>query len=190
MWIVGFRHAVRTEAVESPAMDAGLAAVCGALAGSVATIGAALATGWSSREQAKIAARAEHRRQRRDARQATYEAYIAAARATHEFMKSLSDEPEELTRQEARAVMKEMDTQHVRVHLAGPEAIHDAAFEVAKAGGSCFHAISRFIAIDGESLQDRVPIYMSLDTAAVDLRETLWRFIEASHNALDDDGTN
>ncbi|MCX4881938.1 hypothetical protein [Streptomyces sp. NBC_00847] len=57
-------------------MDAGLAAVLGALAGAVATTGAAFATGWATREQARIAARAEHQRQRRDAREAVYEKFI------------------------------------------------------------------------------------------------------------------
>jgi hypothetical protein len=57
-------------------MDAGLAAALGALAGAAATTGAAFVTGWSTREQARIAARAEHRRQRRDARQSVYEEFI------------------------------------------------------------------------------------------------------------------
>lgn len=60
-------------------MDAGLAAVLGALAGSVATIGAALATGWSQREGARIAARSEHRRERREPRHEVYRQFIAEA---------------------------------------------------------------------------------------------------------------
>jgi hypothetical protein len=60
-------------------MDAGLAAVLGALAGAVATTGAAFATGWATREQAKIAARGEHRRQRRDARHGVYKEFISTA---------------------------------------------------------------------------------------------------------------
>ncbi|MET8706526.1 hypothetical protein [Streptomyces californicus] len=170
-------------------MDAGLAAVCGALAGSVATIGAAFAAGWSSREQAKITARAEHRRQRRDARQAIYENFIAAGRATHAVTKNISGDPVDFSREEYRTAMREMDSLHVRVHLAGPASLHDAAHEVAQAGGRCFMAINEFLDSGDRPVADRVPIYISADAAAADLREALWRFIEGSHKALDDDGT-
>lgn len=51
----------------------------GALAGSVATIGAALATGWAQREGARITARSEHRRQRLEPRTAIYKEFISHA---------------------------------------------------------------------------------------------------------------
>ncbi|NEA63929.1 hypothetical protein [Streptomyces sp. SID12488] len=58
-------------------MDAGIAAVSGALAGSVATIGAAFATGWWQRENTRITARAAYRK---DQRQPRYDAYKSLIR--------------------------------------------------------------------------------------------------------------
>ncbi|MFB6876883.1 hypothetical protein [Streptomyces sp. NPDC056323] len=126
-------------------MDAGLAAVLGALAGSVATIGAALATGWSAREQAKMAARAEHLRQRRDARQAVYEEFIDAAHAHSDLTKILlAPAPEDFDDMERlrilppgmdlAAVIEESRSLHetvtriaTRVQLAGPKEVSAAA---------------------------------------------------------------
>ncbi|MGW7548452.1 hypothetical protein ACWGKQ_46160 [Streptomyces sp. NPDC054770] len=68
-------------------MDAGLAAVLGALAGAVATTGAAFAAGWSAREQAKFAARAEHKRQRREPREKAYKAFLSEAIALRELLR-------------------------------------------------------------------------------------------------------
>ncbi|MCF3119693.1 hypothetical protein IPZ68_08215 [Streptomyces arenae] len=60
-------------------MDAGLAAVCGALAGSVATIGAALAAGWAQREGARIAARSVYQKEQRQPRMDAYRSLITHA---------------------------------------------------------------------------------------------------------------
>ncbi|MGW2380202.1 hypothetical protein [Streptomyces sp. NPDC001658] len=59
-------------------MDAGLAAVCGALAGAAGTVGAGIATGWTQRQVARITARAEHTRQRRESRLSVYKEFISA----------------------------------------------------------------------------------------------------------------
>lgn len=129
-------------------MDAGLAAVLGALAGAVATTGAAFATGWSAREQAKMAARAEHLRQRRDARQAVYEEFIAAAAAHSDLTKILLlpapedfDDIERLRLlpdgmdlqdviRESKSLHKNLREIATRVQIAGPKEVSTAATAV------------------------------------------------------------
>lgn len=84
---IGACSAVREEVPVSPppawagdrstlcAMDAGLAAVLGAVAGAVATF----VTGRTSRDQAQFAAKVEHVRQRREGRELAYRGFVSAA---------------------------------------------------------------------------------------------------------------
>ncbi|WP_399942817.1 hypothetical protein ACGH52_26255 [Streptomyces sp. BBFR25] len=63
-------------------MDAGLAAIGGAVVGSFATLGASLAAGWYQREGVRITARSEHRKQRHNAQEGAYREYIKAVTET------------------------------------------------------------------------------------------------------------
>ncbi|MFJ7112660.1 hypothetical protein ACIQW4_05640 [Streptomyces albogriseolus] len=188
-------------------MDAGLAAVLGALAGAVATTAAALATGWSAREQAKITARGEHRRQRRDARQAVYEEFIttAAAQERHAALFFLAPVPTdqetfdlalrgsgntdaEALWQESHRLWTELLKLSTRVKLAGPRMMSEAATAVCECS---HHVVDSLMTVDngligGEPISARFEEgrerWMKLDDAVDE-------FIEKARLALDDDGT-
>ncbi|MFF1834211.1 hypothetical protein ACFVXE_08390 [Streptomyces sp. NPDC058231] len=137
-------------------MDAGLAAVLGALSGAVATTAAALATSratraqaQAAREQAEIAARAEHRRQRREPRHGVYREFIAAATALRNYAETrisprlqdiaagVIDPPETpelvVTFEEVREceqLAEQVRSRWVEVVLAGPKPIEEPARKV------------------------------------------------------------
>ncbi|MEU6252409.1 hypothetical protein [Streptomyces sp. NPDC047043] len=190
-------------------MDAGLAAVLGALAGAVATTGAAFATGWSAREQAKMAARAEHLRQRRDARQAVYEEFIAAAAAHSDLTKILLlPVPEDFEDMERLRLLPEgMDLQDVireseslhktlreiatRVQIAGPKEVSAAATvvednsrEVSASLGVM--RVPTLAEIPGWTLSEK---WREGCTRFVNFSGAVDEFAEKARIALDNDGT-
>jgi len=114
-------------------MDAGTAAICGALAGSAGTVLAALATGWAQRESSRIGVRAEYQRDRRQSRHENYRKFIAAADeikdlTLYQWTPLTGPEtttPEEIVRitelaNELRAIL-------VEVQLAGPTRVIEIA---------------------------------------------------------------
>ncbi|MFI8834029.1 hypothetical protein ACIGPN_23780 [Streptomyces afghaniensis] len=121
-------------------MDAGLAAVLGALAGSVATIGAALATGWAQREEARIAARAEHRRERREPRLEAYRAFISATsdlreQSTFFTVRDLvPDDLDEVTTDLLFQAVSGMKESALEVSLAGPRRVSKEAIKIQRLG--------------------------------------------------------
>ncbi|MEU0423901.1 hypothetical protein ABZ235_09815 [Streptomyces canus] len=188
-------------------MDAGLAAVLGALAGSVATIGAALATGWSAREQGKLAARAEHLRQRRDARQAIYEEFIAAVQAHSELTKFLQapvpQDLDDLARlrilpegknliwaaEESNSLYSNVRSLATRVQLAGPQEVSAAAYSVnvkCRQVSGVVEVLHIRADYPGGSLRER---WTDGCTRFVRLSRLLEEFSEIARQALDDDGT-
>ncbi|MEU6391058.1 hypothetical protein [Streptomyces sp. NPDC046939] len=189
-------------------MDAGLAAVLGALAGSVATIGAALATGWSAREQARMAARAEHVRQRRDSRQAVYEEFIDAAEEHANLTKILLapapqdfDDLERLrilppgmdlaaTISESKSLHEKVRKTATRVQIAGPKEVSTAVAVVIDKSGSVYGSLGVTIVTGNH------PGARSL---AEKWEDGCWKYVEFSRSisdftekvriALDNDGT-
>ncbi|MFJ9160037.1 hypothetical protein ACIRPS_24920 [Streptomyces griseoviridis] len=189
-------------------MDAGLAAVLGALAGSAATIGAAMAAGWSAREQSKMAARSEHLRQRRDARQAVYEEFINAANAHADLTKLLlAPVPQEYDDFERmrllprgmdwasvvrndKAMFESISKISTRVQLAGPKSVSTAAAKVEETAQDVSVSISLM------TLETDIPGMPSLadrwQEGAVkycDYSDAVESFFELARIALDDDGT-
>lgn len=189
-------------------MDAGVAAVLGALAGAVATTGAAIATGWAAREQAKIAARGEHRRERRDSRQMIYEEFIttASAQEAHAarfFLAPVPTDEEGLNLalrgsgntdiealwNESHRLWTELLKLSTRVRLAGPRMMSQAAISVC----DCSHDVMEATMTVDNGLIGGEPIsvrfekgrerWMKLDKAIDD-------FIERARISLDDDGTD
>ncbi|MFE9063236.1 hypothetical protein [Streptomyces violaceusniger] len=188
-------------------MDAGLAAVLGALAGSVATIGAAMATGWSAREQSKMAARSEHLRQRRDARQAVYEEFIDATQAHAELTKILlAPVPEVLADlqrmrilpqgmdlaaviRESKSLSENLSKVSTRVQLAGPKEVSTAAALVDDKASDVYVSLSLM----------PLPSYPGMPSLAEQWRKGAMRYVEFSEArddfferariALDKDGT-
>ncbi|MFJ2407109.1 hypothetical protein ACIOUE_38080 [Streptomyces xanthochromogenes] len=182
-------------------MDAGVAAVCGALAGSVATIGAALATGWSQREGARISARAEHLRQRREPRHDVYKGFIAAVSEMNDATRNVrainSPRIEHFTDEQvlqykrAAGVIK---AQWLEVALAGPKSVNRVATRIKEA--------SNLIAIEAEALliirvapelldrhQGGRETIQGVKKAAEDLTKWLSEFTELAQAVLDSDGS-
>ncbi|MEU8988535.1 hypothetical protein AB0C98_19160 [Streptomyces sp. NPDC048558] len=180
-------------------MDAGLAAVLGALAGAVATTGAAFATGWATREQARIAARAEHTRQRRDARQAVYEEFIEQTGALMDRAIEYSDSSAptwvqiQAAEVEVWASWESVKGVFTKVRLAGPEYVTQRAIAVRKA---CILVAVRMTAVKQAPLPVRVRDAELFAAKRAELSESLTQlimehgdFIRAAQAALDDDGT-
>ncbi|MFI0262081.1 hypothetical protein ACH4OW_23925 [Streptomyces sp. NPDC017056] len=192
-------------------MDAGLAAVLGALAGSVATIGAALATGWSQREAARIAARAEHRRQQRDKRHDVYREFItAAAKFTrgeptcglwfYDNAVIVSDGL--LMGSESRAEFEEslsqLRAQSVEIALVGPKKTHVAAREMVRLAATIAEKVD-VLRMDIEGVarwaipeqQERVPKrYSALTDTVIKFHEARNDFLLVAQTVLDDDGSD
>ncbi|GEC10463.1 hypothetical protein SSP24_81180 [Streptomyces spinoverrucosus] len=183
-------------------MDAGLAAVCGALAGSVATIGAALATGWSQRETARISARAEHQRQRHEARHAAYKALISATQTLNSVTRGMRHDPQlrDFTPEIAEAcAAAESDIKEVwlEVVLAGPQNAARAAnaimhsANVMKTATEVIARIQSFQHV-GQALTEPTvrDFIQSFTKAAARLPEETGRFVDAAHESLSDDGAS
>ncbi|MDO0931318.1 hypothetical protein QQY66_06340 [Streptomyces sp. DG2A-72] len=181
-------------------MDAGLAAVLGALAGAVATTGAAVATGWAAREQAKIAARGEHRRQRRDARQAVYEEFIELTEVLTDRVIKISDlsaptfDQIHAAEADVWASWEGVRGVFTKVRLAGPDYVSQAAVEVRK---SCTLVAVRMTAVKKCSSPDSRDPEELAGVKWVALTESLTQlivehgaFIGIAQVALDDDGTS
>ncbi|MGW3588194.1 hypothetical protein [Streptomyces fungicidicus] len=179
-------------------MDAGLAAVLGALAGAVATTGAAFATGWSTREQAKITARAEHRRQRRDARQAVYEEFMEATDAMiYAIPIAVGPDPKPLS--EVTAMRDIASARHIairslrtKIQLAGPTSVANAASKVTTT--ALFFTLS--LRESAKSLEpsstegDPQECWKLVKQNQKKLMTEWANFTEIARNALDDDGSN
>jgi hypothetical protein len=192
-------------------MDAGLAAVLGALAGAVATTGAAFATGWSAREQAKITARAEHLLQRRDARQAVYQEFIAAAQAHEDLTKVLLlPTPEdfadverlrllpqgmdlETLASESKALHRNLRQIATRVQLAGPKEVSNAVESVVKSSNEVVGSLGVMPlpadVLGGQTLWTLSEKWREGCTRFVNFSSAIDELIEIARLALDDDGT-
>lgn len=187
-------------AQKSGAMDPGTAAVLGALAGSVATIGAAYATSWSQREGARIAARSEHRRQRLEPRHSVYKEFIAEASRIRDqtgMFSTVDMFPSHLVTEElAQRIEECADTvreKWVEVALAGPKEVSEAASRIERLSNALAFRVQgyrRLVNWDGDSEQgDYTAIQERIGREAIELEESLDRLIFAAQTALDDDGS-
>ncbi|MEU3074388.1 hypothetical protein [Streptomyces laurentii] len=180
-------------------MDAGLAAVLGAVAGASGAVGAGLVTGISQWKTAKFGARAEHTRQRREFRQASYRKFIEAHWAFAEIVDSFYFEqdptPEIFTSQTAdrlEEAMKGVQTAFLDVALAGPKEVAHAAEEqnsTVRVTAKRFHEIALcYAGADGYE-SDAIPgFFQSLQgaTAMLGIRD----FLDVAPIALDNDGSD
>ncbi|MEU8849050.1 hypothetical protein AB0C70_23000 [Streptomyces sp. NPDC048564] len=182
-------------------MDAGLAAVLGALAGAVATTGAAFATGWSAREQAKITARAEHRRQRRDARQAVYEELINAVEMLIEATRSVdlgvtaSRANQEQSyfipdMKEVKSLEKSVRKIATKVTLAGPASISEMVEELRGIARSLAANLIRIeMGIEFPGIPEHKEGWLLAEADRVALYRAVAEFAAGAQAILDDDGT-
>ncbi|MEU5773451.1 hypothetical protein ABZ819_09165 [Streptomyces venezuelae] len=181
-------------------MDAGLAAALGALAGGIGTALAGMAAGWASREQARITARAEHRRIRHGPREEAYKAFIGAAGALRDHaipmffgLEEMYDRPP-LTPQflrEAQAHMKAVVAAWLTVTLTGPRrvqgaatAIYDCSMELTSQGAAIWAHNN------DDLLRNHVNrLEIEAHHMVVQLNILLAAFTELAQEVLDDDGT-
>jgi NACalpha-BTF3-like transcription factor len=183
-------------------MDSGIAAVLGALAGSVATIGAALATGWAQREGARIAARSEHRRERREPRHAVYRDLLEAATTFHgvighyEFFDA--EVPEDLHLQEediSGLLQKQVAVKKnaIEVALAGPKEVSEAAMKLAKWSDEIFLYATALTGLsEAEQAADQRTWRYTIKRATNASKQygrALEEFVPSAQAALDDDGS-
>ncbi|MFF7893888.1 hypothetical protein ACFZDI_18715 [Streptomyces sp. NPDC007907] len=183
-------------------MDAGLAAVLGALAGSVATIGAALATGWAQREGARIAARSEHRRERREPRHSLYRELLGAATAFEKMVGHYEffdiEVPEDLLLRDEDIpdfLQKQVAVEKlaVEVALAGPKNVGEVALSLAKLSDELFKyavALSAVLA-ERQETEQRTWQFTTQKVTSASKRysRTLSQFVSLAQAALDDDGS-
>ncbi|MFF5538797.1 hypothetical protein ACFY71_41240 [Streptomyces cinerochromogenes] len=180
-------------------MDAGIAAVCGALAGAVATTGAAIATGWAQREAARIAARVEHRKDRRQPRYDAYRKFIDA-------VSSLVETPRIATGPVDRRVAevrKEIKESWLTISVLGPGDAQRSASRVRKKATLYETTVLACQSEDrihydnfwmnhqrpeSQTMQ-RDTMMAALLFEGDELEETLQEFISTAQAVLDDDGS-
>ncbi|MFD5519095.1 hypothetical protein [Streptomyces sp. NPDC127066] len=182
-------------------MDSGIAAVLGALAGSVATIGAALATGWAQREGARIAARSEHRRERREPRHAVYRDLMEAATTFHHriaiykyadvgMREDLQLRVEDIPalRQNKERVNKSA----IEVALVGPKGVSEASMKLSKWSEEAYTYVSALTDLHPSQAADE-QIWRFTTQGAADATKrcghALEEFALLAQAALDDDGS-
>lgn len=174
-------------------MDAGLAAVCGALAGSIATTGAAFVAGWWQRENARLQARSEHVRQRRQPREAVYSEFVSQVTKFSEVYGPSAPPGVALfgaeRSQHVVDLYLDLRPQTIAVALAGPDEMAELAEGVEHACAPIYwDALLRKVSLrhGGER---RTIDAEQLDAAFRNLREKRSEFLRAARRTLDQDGT-
>lgn len=187
---------------EHDAMDAGTAAVLGALAGSVATIGAALATGWAQREGARIVARSEHRRQRREPRNGAYKSFITAASQMSDqvgiFTVSYEafpyDRIDVLFAARCEEAADRVKSTWVDVALAGPKEVTEIASRIDRLSNALvvrIAGLNQLLNPETRALTDAAYDGLKdvIAAEAEELEGNLDRLVLLAQSALDDDGS-
>ncbi|GAA3856473.1 hypothetical protein GCM10023084_07900 [Streptomyces lacrimifluminis] len=180
-------------------MDAGLAAVCGALAGAAATTGAAFATGWAQREAARITARVEHRKDRRQPRYEAYRQFIDAVTTLIDLPKTATSPVNEQVA-EIKARIKEA---WLTVSVLGPESAQKAASKVRRKateyeitvlgvqGEGRIHSDNFWMhrTMPEDTIMQRNVMLAAITFEGHELDEILQEFITTAQTVLDDDGS-
>lgn len=171
----------------------------GALAGSVATIGASLSAGWAQRESARIAARAQHQRDRRQPREGAYEELISkASEFSFYFAPLLMSEPSpngysDDDLQQIREVGQALSEKATKVALVGPGEIGEVAVRLGKMPSLMIFALRMWRAhsLDGEQASGGRDGHLLRDVAhsAREFDEALDSFIRMAQESLDNDGS-
>ncbi|MFG2928720.1 hypothetical protein [Streptomyces achromogenes] len=183
-------------------MDAGLAAVCGALAGAVGAVGAAWAASRAQWKSARLTVRSEHLRQRHDKRAAHYKTLLSAISDLQGALNGGSYFPgSELHRfteeycDAAEACVKKLRDAVEDVALFGPREPRDLAVRILRTAEITMWAVFDLGAINSASeVTYPEPEVVERSVATVRrgkdrLSELLDAFSESARVALDDDGT-
>ncbi|MFD8303236.1 hypothetical protein ACFV29_12930 [Streptomyces sp. NPDC059690] len=143
--------------------------------------------------QAEIAARAEHRRQRREPREGVYKGFISAASALVDhlypvamFDMSPHDDFSPAFAERATELAAEVRKKWLEVVLAGPKSLAEVATKVDGASQSAAKASDWLARYRADSDDTR----RGFGISAGIVRDGLKEFIAGAQAALDDDGTN
>ncbi|GHJ27131.1 hypothetical protein TPA0910_15640 [Streptomyces hygroscopicus subsp. sporocinereus] len=177
-------------------MDAGLAAVLGALAGSTATLGTAICTRWYQRQTARLAARAEHQRQRREPRHDIYRDFISYASNLRDQLDTFKDfdlSPDSVTDetvQRCNDTFKALQGKWIEVGLVGPEGVAVVGKEIEELARFSALAVGRLQWFRDNGYEPRMLTEQSnIEENFGKLVEVLDNFISLARTALDDDGS-
>jgi hypothetical protein len=193
------RHATR--------VDAGTAAILGAVVGALGTGGAATLTGlWNSRitqrqveaqeRQSHRQLRFEHLRDRREPRSKTYGDFLAQARAVHRTALGIEsghhrsvDDPEPPSTDDLRREFFKLDELVARVQVEGPHSMVQPAREVVDAAYRLVEPLHDLTQTWNNDERTRRAVN-NLTHALEGYRTAIDSFAEAARLALDDDGSN
>ncbi|MEV8627533.1 hypothetical protein [Streptomyces sp. NPDC051079] len=186
-------------------MDAGLAAVCGALAGAVATTGAALSTGWAQREAARIAARSQHRKERIQSRQSHYREFVSSAYKVRDLARrsnSHRDSHNVVTdqfSQELQTAWAALQEARLDVVLSGPDQVSIAAQQIEELASEVTREARVFvvmgmletqgITMSESDRRDRHDALSFVQGFAPSIEERIRDFERLAQSALEDDGS-
>ncbi|WP_143074789.1 hypothetical protein [Streptomyces mangrovisoli] len=117
-------------------MDAGVAAVLGAVTGSISGVIGSITAGRAQREGVRMTVRSEHAKERHQPRRDAYKAFLQVlldleARLT-------MDAYEDSTPEEEKQLRSELDARWIDVVLAGPEAVTVVGYVVRNAVDDVF----------------------------------------------------
>lgn len=176
--------------------------MCGALAGSVATIGAAFAMGWATREAARISARSQHRMERMTPRESRYKEFILAAYEVRSVLGRVngfnivtllldSDDYFEAATEAGRRVNAKL----VDVALAGPETVSELARSILKltegSRRALFECSAELAFTDADDVRRERGENGARTVAEIrqDLTSKISDFEREAQRVLDDDGS-
>ncbi|MFC8005560.1 hypothetical protein ACFUCH_13515 [Streptomyces olivaceus] len=183
-------------------MSAVIAALLGTFLGSLATIGAAVVSGWAQREGARISARAQYVKDRHEPRREAYKSFIEVATNLKERFARLSNY-ERASIGERDSFRKEINARWVELSLLGPadvitvaSDVRDIALDVVHQMGVAAHEEFVYLRVD-EDDEDRHEaaqhhfegVMTDLLSAANELAAAIDDFAMIASAALDDDGT-
>jgi hypothetical protein len=183
-------------------MVAVIAALLGTLLGSLATIGAAVVSGWAQREGARISAKSQYVQNRHQPRRESYRAFIEVATDLKEYFTPLRNyERPNLSEQES--LRKEINARWVDLSLLGPadvitgaSHVRDIALDLVRQIGVAGYEEFVFLRVD-EDDEDRHEAAQYRYEAVLDelmatvrlLSDAIDEFALVASAALDDDGT-
>ncbi|MCX4831196.1 hypothetical protein OG746_20890 [Streptomyces sp. NBC_01016] len=140
-------------------MDAGIAAVFGALAGSISGVIGSIAAGRAQRDGVRMTVRAENFKERHQPRREAYRAFLEVLRALEARLNSPAYE--DSTREEERQFKEDLDARWIDVVLAGPEplaiigsVVHDAVDDMIAHLGECRQLLKQWLEETDEEDED------------------------------------
>lgn len=179
-------------------MDAGTSAVLGALAGSVATIGAAFVTSRAQREGARITARAEHRKERREPRYRAYKEFLEEASTMRSLTEVFHAPGYDISRdritedftQTCSELTKSIQQKSTVVALEGPAKIARSVTRIAGIARVIDAALVWYMLVsEVDSPKESRRARRSLSKWSMRYLRAVDKFMFRAQAALDDDGS-